>query len=254
MLAEGRPAGYPVSLAAQIRLTADRLAAEHPGALLLLSALSLLAPEPFPVTVCAGRLPDQASKPLAQALASRLVAGPVLRAIGRHSLGRVQDGSVQLHRLTQMVLADHLTEHQQRQAAQDAEALLTAANPGDVAQPVSWPGWRQMLPHLLAADPATITTEQGRDAVRNACWYLMDRGQPAPPDNAWKSCMTPGYGSWARTTKAPCGPRIPSRALTATLRSTSGARALDADTLERRRRLLGEEHPDTLAAGVQPGH
>jgi hypothetical protein len=44
------PDGYPVSLAAQVRLTAARLAVNHPGAAALVAALALLAPEPFPVT------------------------------------------------------------------------------------------------------------------------------------------------------------------------------------------------------------
>ncbi|KUN25497.1 hypothetical protein AQJ23_16625 [Streptomyces antibioticus] len=202
VLAEGRPAGYPVSLAAKVRLTTSRLAAEQPGALALLSALALLAPEPFPVTVCGGCMPGEASAPLAQALASRLAAGPVLRAIGRHSLARVQDGSVQLHRLTQTVLADQLTPDQHRQAAQDAETLLAAAHPGDVAQPASWPGWRQLLPHLLAVDPASITTEEGRNVARDACWYLMDRGQARPA----REFLEEVYDTWSRQLGPP-GPR-----------------------------------------------
>ncbi|WP_405742428.1 FxSxx-COOH system tetratricopeptide repeat protein [Streptomyces sp. NBC_00028] len=248
VLAEGRPAGYPVSLAAQVRLTGDRLAAEHPGALALLSALSLLAPEPFPVTVCADRLPDQASAPLTQSLTSRLAAGPVLRAIGRHSLARVQDGSVQVHRLTQTVLADQLTGDQQRQAAQDAESLLSAAHPGDVRQPATWPGWRQLLPHLLAVDPALIKTDQGRNVVRDACWYLMDRGQAGPARERLEEL----YDTWSRQSGPDDeGSLWTANALARAYNDTQDherARALEADTLERRRRLLGEDHPDTLAS------
>ena len=33
--------------------------------------------------------------------------------------------------------------------------------------------------------------------------------------------------------------------------STSGARALDEDTLTRRRRILGDDHPDTLTSASQ---
>lgn len=246
VLAEGRPAGYPVALAAQIRLTTSRLAAEHPGAVVLMSALSLLAPEPFPVTVCAGRLPDHASAPLAKALRSPLAAGPVLQAIGRHSLASVQDGSVQLHRLTQTVLADQLTTDQHRQAARDAEALLAAAHPGHVTQPATWPGWRQLLPHLLAVDPASITTENGRDVARSACWYLMERGQARPARERLQEL----YDTWSRR----LGPDHEGtlRAAFSLARAYGDtqeherARALDADTLERHRRLLGEDHPDTL--------
>ncbi|MCW8382420.1 FxSxx-COOH system tetratricopeptide repeat protein [Streptomyces justiciae] len=246
VLAEGRPAGYPVTLAAQVRLTTSRLAAEQSGALDLLSALALLAPEPFPVTACAGRLPEQASAPLAKALGSRLAAGPVLQAIGRHSLARMQDGSVQLHRLTQTVLADQLTDDQQLQAARDAEALLSAARPAHATQPASWPAWRQLLPHLLAVDPALITTEKGRDVVRDACWYLMDRGQARLARDRLEEL----YDTWLRQLGPDHeGTLWVANALARAYGDTQDheqARALGADILERRRRLLGEDHPDTL--------
>ncbi|MFI9833796.1 FxSxx-COOH system tetratricopeptide repeat protein [Streptomyces sp. NPDC051913] len=246
VLAEGCPARYPVSLAAQIRLTTSRLAAEQPGALILLSALALLAPEPFPVTACAGRLPDQASAPLTQALRSPLAAGPLLQAIGRHSLARVQDGSVQLHRLTQTVLADQLTTDQHRQAAQDAETLLSSAHPGDVTQPATWPGWRQLLPHLFAIAPASIATEAGRDVVRQACWYLMDRGQAHPArdrleelHDTWLRQLGPDHQETLRTANHLA------RAYDDT-QNHERARDLETDTLERRRLILGDDHPDTL--------
>ncbi|MFI9832862.1 FxSxx-COOH system tetratricopeptide repeat protein [Streptomyces sp. NPDC051913] len=246
VLAEGCPAGYPVSLAAQVRMTARRLAAEQAAARALLSALALLAPEPFPVTACAGRLSGRASAGLVKALESPLAAGPMLRAIGKHSLGWVQDGSVQVHRLTKTVLADQLTGYQRRQAARNAEALLAAASPGNVREPATWPAWRQLLPHLLAVDPASITTSAGRVAVREACWYLMDRGQARPARDRLEEL----YEAWLRQV----GPDHHDTLWTANslarayddTQAHERARALDADTLRRRQRLLGEEHPDTL--------
>ncbi|MGV9249790.1 FxSxx-COOH system tetratricopeptide repeat protein, partial [Streptomyces sp. NPDC003710] len=247
VLAEGRPAGYPVSLAAQVRLTTSRLESDHPGAAALMSVLSLLAPEPFPVTTCAGRLPDTVSAPLADALATRLAGSAALRAITRHSLARAQDGTLQLHRLTQRVLRDQLTPDQRRQAGRDAEVLLTAAYPGDVGQPTTWPAWRTLLPHLLAVDPALITTEAGRAVVRNACWYLLDRGQARTARDRLQQL----YDTWLRQ----LGPDHEGTLWTAhclarahdDTQDHARARALDEDTLQRRRRLLGEDHPDTLA-------
>ncbi|MFD3843383.1 hypothetical protein ACFWWC_45320, partial [Streptomyces sp. NPDC058642] len=203
VLAEGCPDDYPVSLAAQVRLTSSRLAADHPGAAAVLAALALLAPEPFPLTACAGRLPGQAFPVLSEALVSRLCAGGVVEAIARHSLARTQSGTVQLHRLTQAVLADQLTPSQRELAARDAEALLTAAAPEDPSDPVGWPVWQVLLPHLLAMDPAFLTTTDGRWALRGACWYLRTEVRPAPPGSACSSCTTPGCSSWAPTTTTP---------------------------------------------------
>ncbi|MHB9861650.1 FxSxx-COOH system tetratricopeptide repeat protein [Streptomyces sp. YIM S03343] len=248
VLAEGRPAGYPVSLAAQVRLTAGRLAYDHPGAAALLFALSLLAPEPFPVTACAGHLPDSASPSLTDALATRLASSATLHAINRHSVARAQDGTIQLHRLTQTVLRDQLTPDQRAQADKDAEALLTAVSPGDANEPSTWPGWRLLLPHLLAVDPDVVTTEAGRDVVRDACWYLLDRGQADTVlgrlqqlHRAWFRQLGPDHEGTLWTAQ------YLARALADT-RDHAGARALDDDTLQRRRRLLGEDHRDTLSS------
>ncbi|MGX9889698.1 FxSxx-COOH system tetratricopeptide repeat protein [Streptomyces sp. NPDC002276] len=246
VLAQGHPVGYPVSLAAQVRLTTSRLASDHPGAAALLSALTLLAPEPFPVTTCAGHLPDNTSTPLAEALATRLTTGTALHAITRHSLARTQDGTIQLHRLNQTVLRDQLTPDQREQTGQDAEALLAAAAPGDVLLPSTWPVWRVLLPHLLTVDPVLITTEAGRDAVRDACWYLLERGEVHPARDRLRHL----HHTWSRQ----LGPDHEGTLWTAqylahahaNAQDHARARSLDEDTLRRRRLLLGEDHPHTL--------
>ncbi|MDQ0605406.1 tetratricopeptide (TPR) repeat protein [Streptomyces canus] len=248
VLAKGRPAGYPVSLAAQVRLTAARLAAEHPGAAAVLAALALLAPEPFPLTACAGRLHDETSPVLSEALASRLRAGGVVEAIARHSLARTQNGTVQLHRLAQAVLADQLTPSQREQAQRDAEALLAAAAPKSMSDPVGWPVWQVLLPHLLAVDPASLTTTDGRYALRGGCWYLMDRGQPRPArerlqrlyDMLLQELGPDHYDTLAAANDL-------ARAYDDT-QEHERARALDEDILARRRRLHGDDHPHTLAS------
>ncbi|MFD3844171.1 FxSxx-COOH system tetratricopeptide repeat protein, partial [Streptomyces sp. NPDC058642] len=248
VLADGCPDDYPVSLAAQVRLTTARLETDHPGAAAVLAALALLAPEPFPLTACAAHLPDQTSPALSEALVSRLRAGNVVDAIARHSLARTQNGTVQLHRLTQAVLADQLTPSQREQAARDAEALLTAAAPEDTTDPVGWPVWQVLLPHLLAVDPASLTTPEGRYALRGACWYLMDRGQPRPAldrlqrlYDTWLQQLGPDHDDTQRAANDLA------RAYGDT-QDHERARALDEDTLARRRRLLGDDHPDTLAS------
>ncbi|MEU9917772.1 FxSxx-COOH system tetratricopeptide repeat protein [Streptomyces sp. NPDC051001] len=242
------PDGYPVSLAAQVRVTTARLAAGHPGAAALLAALALLAPEPFPATHCTGNLPTDASPPLQETCASRLAAGKALRAIGRHSLARVHNGTLQLHRLTQEILKGQMTSPELGQALADAEALLAAANPGDSSEPRFWPAWQALLPHALAIDPARLTTGLGRFVVLDACWYLMDRGQANPArerlQRLYDSCLQKlgpdHYNSLQAANNL-------ARAYNAT-QDHERARALDEDTLARRRRLYGDDDPDTLTS------
>ncbi|WP_405742487.1 FxSxx-COOH system tetratricopeptide repeat protein [Streptomyces sp. NBC_00028] len=246
VMARNPPPGYPTGLAAQVRLTRSRLKAEHPGAAVVVDALALLAPEPFPLTTCAGHLPEQASALLVQTVGSRLAAGSAVEAVARHGLARVQDGTLQLHRLTQDMLAQLMTGQEHGQARADVEALLAAASPGDSDEPRWWPAWQVLLPHLLAVDPASITTEKGRDVVRDACWYLMERDQARPARERLEEL----YDTWSRT----LGPDHEGTLWTATslaraygdTQDHERARALDADTLERRRQLQGEDHPDTL--------
>ena len=250
VLAEGRPANYPTSLAAQVHLTFERLKSDHPGAAALLLALALLAPEQFPVTACAGRLPGSLPGPMTEALAGRLSTSTALHAITRHSLARVQDGAVQLHRLTQNVLRDQLTPDERRRAGRDAEALLISADPGRVTDPAGWPGWSALLPHCLAVEPGFITTEHGRDVVRSACWYLLDRGQALPARDRLQQL----YDSWVQQ----FGPDHEGTLWTAQYlarahndtQDDERARTLDEDTLRRRRRVLGEDHPDTLSTAA----
>ncbi|MCX5336502.1 FxSxx-COOH system tetratricopeptide repeat protein [Streptomyces sp. NBC_00140] len=242
------PDGYPVSLAAQVRLTTARLAAKHPGAAALLAALALLAPEPFPATNCTGNLPADTSPPLQETCASRLTAGKALRAIGRHSLARVHNGTLQLHRLTQEILAGQMTSQEHDQARADAEALLAAANPGQASEPRFWPAWQVLLPHALALDPARLTTSRGRDVVRQACWYLMDRGQARPArerlQRLYDTCLQQLGPDHEDTLRAA---NHLARAYDDT-QDHERARALDEDNLARRRRLYGDDDPDTLAS------
>ncbi|SNX88164.1 TIR domain-containing protein, partial [Streptomyces sp. TLI_55] len=156
------PPGYPAGLAAQVRLTHSRLQAQHAGAAAVVNALALLAPEPFPLTSCAGRLPEQASVLIGEAVGSRLAAVDAVEAIARHGLTRIQDGTVHLHRLTQDLLTGQMTGPERDQAWADAETLLTAASPGPASDPLRWPAWQVLLPHVLAVDPARFTTHQGR--------------------------------------------------------------------------------------------
>ena len=38
-----------------------------------------------------------------------------------------------------------------------ADAALAAADPGDAGYPANWPRWAQLMPHLLAANPAATS-------------------------------------------------------------------------------------------------
>ncbi|MGW7355740.1 tetratricopeptide repeat protein [Streptomyces sp. NPDC054802] len=175
-----------------------------------------------------------------------LRARRAMGVLARQGLARVQDGTLQLHRLTQAIVRDQLTRTDHTAAARAAETLLTAAYPGDATDPATWPAWPALIPHLLALGPTDLTTAAARYAVCDACWYLMDRGNaptalPRLQDlhDTWTHHLGPDHEHtlWAANYLA--------RAYNDT-QQHGRARDLDQDTLARRRRVLGEDHPDTL--------
>ncbi|MEY9842380.1 FxSxx-COOH system tetratricopeptide repeat protein [Streptacidiphilus sp. EB103A] len=246
LLDQDPPDDYPVSLAAQTRLSHQRLTHDNPDAALLLNACALLAPEPFPLHNCTAH--NDAPATLNTLLGKPLSMKNALTAVTRHALGRVQDGTLQLHRLTQAILRDQLDDQQRTQAAHSAEALLVAARPGDVEEPANWPAWSDLGPHLLTVDPHDITTEAGRDVVRDGCARLIDRGDAMTAihrleelHQVWGEQLGPDHEGtlWTANYLA--------NAYSAASQHER-ARELDQDTYQRRRRILGDDHPDTLAS------
>ena len=166
---------YPRSLAAATRLAADRLDGEDPAAAQLASVCAFLAPEPVPedlFTSAPGELPGELAARAADPLAWR----QTLAHLARQSLARIDQRGLVMHRLTQAILRDRLTGEQAAATRACSEAILAAADPGDPGNPVTWPRWAQLMPHLLAADLAATGSPGLRWMACNACWYLLARG------------------------------------------------------------------------------
>ncbi|HZF88788.1 FxSxx-COOH system tetratricopeptide repeat protein [Streptomyces sp.] len=192
----GAPIGYPRSLAAQIRLSMDHLRAETPEAADVMRACALLAPEPFPLVVrTASALVGTSS--VGRTLRDIGVRSRVLSALNRHGLARVSGGVLHLHRLTQAVIRDQLTDEERTRAAADACVLLGAALPGSTTDPKTWPHWPDLVPHLLAIGPSELVTDAACFAACEVCLYLIDRGgveTALPRLKALHTAWLPGRG------------------------------------------------------------
>jgi hypothetical protein len=243
---------YPQSLAAATRLAASRLDAEDPAAAQLASVCAFLAPEPIPedlFTSSPGALPGELAARTADPLSWR----QTLARLARQSLARVDQRGLVLHRLTQAILRDRLTAEQAAATCAYAEAILAAADPGDGGNPVMWPKWARLMPHLLAADLAATDSQSLRWMACDACWYLLARGDIRTAHDLatglrqhWSDRLgddhehtraTAIYLAWA-------------------LRGMgyyAEARQLDEDTLARHRRVLGNDHPSTLSSASNLG-
>ena len=171
------PAGGAQSGAAAVSVAFDRLAADEPPALALLTLFAWLSPEPVPQGLLAEH-PDQLPPTLAGHDRSQLTATLALRG-----LIRVDEQGVQLHRVPAAHLVHRTGDERPGGArwATWAVRLLHAAVPPDPTDPTSWPAWRRLIPHVLAAtDPGRplddVAVEVG-SLLRAAAVFLQARGE-----------------------------------------------------------------------------
>ena len=247
ILGEGRPVSYPLSLDAATRLAFDRLRNEDVAATTLLTVCAFLAPEPVPAwLISAGA--ERFSEPLATQAADPVGLRRVLAAIGRSALARVGDNALHMHRLTQAILRDRLTPQQRSEARAQSEAMIAAGHPGDRADPVTWPSWAQLLPHLLAADPGSSTNTAILDLACDAASQLWRRGDT----RGTYELASKLYEQWRERLGDNDPHTLSAAASLGDVAWDQGryadARKLDEDTLEQRRRVLGDDHPDTLTS------
>ncbi|MEV6847436.1 FxSxx-COOH system tetratricopeptide repeat protein [Actinoplanes sp. NPDC051411] len=248
LLRSHKPLHYPAPLAAAIDMSTTRLEAEDPATTDLLQLCALLAPEPVPLAWFPAAPAHVLGQSLAAIAAAPLAFRDTLGRLARYGLIRLTEDSLQLHRLTQAVLADRRTPGQQRHDRQRTEQLVAAAEPdNDGSDPASWPAWAALLPHLLVLDPATAGP-QLRTTACNAVYYLLMRGEyntAFPLAEAWHS-------RWQTDLHADDHHVIWAANQLASAHQYLGhyqeARRLDEDNLTRRRRILGDDHLDTLAS------
>ena len=212
---------------------------------------AFLAPEPVPgdlFTSFPGVLPGELAARAADPLAWR----QVLARLARQSLARVDQRGLVMHRLTQAILRDRLTAEQAAATRAGTEAMLAAADPGFPRDPVSWPRWAQLVPHLLAADLAATTNPDLRSTACDACRYLMYRGDTRTAYDLavellrhWRSRLGDDHENT----------RAVANQLAWALRALgryAEARDLAKDTLVRRRQVLGDRPPRHTGVGQQP--
>jgi transcriptional regulator with XRE-family HTH domain len=245
LLDQGAPGSYPRSLAAASGLMADQLARQDPAAAELASVCAFLAPEPIPETLFTGAvgvLPSELAARAADPLAWR----QTLAHLTRQSLVRIDHRGLQMHRLTQAILRERLTPTQAAATRKYVEAMLAASDPGDPPNPVTWPRWARLTPHVLAADLAATDNSALRELADHTCWYLIERGDTCTAhdlanglrqqwrdrlgDNHEHTLAAAHYLAWTLLEMG----------------RYAESRDLNQDTLARRRRVLGEDHPYTL--------
>lgn len=246
MMREGTPPSYPNSLAASLELSTRALGSSDNEALKVLHACAFLAPEPVPL------LSVVSPGSRVTALRDKLSAVRVIRALGNCKLATVDSRGVQLHRLTQAVIRDLLGPTDQVDSFERAQHLLASADPGDPDDPATWENWSVLVPHLLLIGSRATSTTLCK-LTCNAATYLLARGEI----EIAKSFLQELNREWATSRGSDGEESLRVANYLARAHSDSGdfelARGLDADVLERRTRILGTEHVDTLETAYNLG-
>ncbi|MCR6481790.1 FxSxx-COOH system tetratricopeptide repeat protein [Amycolatopsis sp. OK19-0408] len=237
--------GYPTSVAAAWTLSFEQLGQDHPAALLALTFVAWLAPEPVPLTLLKHG-PDELAAVVGDPLAFADVMG-VLRVRG---MADVTATTVQLHRVPAALLRARTKDDGWSATVVRA---MNAGRPEDPwNNPPSWPLWRSLLPHFLAVTDASRDVQAATGTVVEildcTSSYFRSRGD-------CRSALPLSKRSYESSRDLNGDDHLSTlisasnfAALLADLGRYQQALELIEDNFRRRRRLFGQDHRATLAA------
>src|SRR5262249_51489082 len=149
---EGKPAGYPHTLATTWTLSFERVEEESRAAADLLRLCSVLAADDLPATALATsahRLPE----PLRAALGDEIEFDRTMAHLRRYSLVERHGESLSVHRLVQAIVHASLPAERREAWLVVAIDVLDAAFPEEPEQRSErWPLCSRLLPHVLAVE------------------------------------------------------------------------------------------------------
>jgi hypothetical protein len=161
-LARGEVLGYQGRVDTAWDLSLERLRTTHPAALALLTRSAFLGPEPIPRDLFT-RGPD-ATDPFE--LADAIGAAAALSLLRRTPTG------FDMHRLVQEVIRAHLPPADRDRIRAEVVDLLAAAHPGDPNDPVTWPAYADLVPHVFAIGDAVDAHPGARRLLIDALAYF----------------------------------------------------------------------------------
>ena len=249
---------YPRSLAASWAVAFDRLADDDPTALDLLTVVAWCGPEPVPLTLLTDH-PDALPERLRPVATDPLVLARCTAILHRRGMATVSPHGIQLHRVPAALLRarSQAIEARRRRAGDNGGPVARAGRTRQPAGPIRAGGrcgnrcYRMYWSRRAATTPSTTVPAEATGcstAPRGTCSAGARSRPPWRRPNAPTRC---GATSSVTITPTP-SPRPTTWPMNLWwLGEYQRARALDEDTLTRRRRILGDDHPDTLTSASQ---
>ncbi|MEU5198588.1 FxSxx-COOH system tetratricopeptide repeat protein [Streptomyces scabiei] len=224
-----------------------RLDRESPSAGALLRLCACMAAAPVPIVVL-----DSGHRHLPPGV----VDGPdpllslarTVSAAAKSGLLSVGYGQCRLHGFFRTALRDLLSVEETADLTGRARRILAEANPGQPGDLRSWPGYRKLLPHVLETGVVRETDRRCRLLILDLAQYLVTQGDARTALNLAEEA----FHIWRAQSGADDSETLAAMSQRARAHFYLGEhqRAVDLDheVLDRRRQLLGENHPDTLTA------
>jgi tetratricopeptide (TPR) repeat protein len=249
---------YPQSVTASWVVAFDRLAADDPTALDLLTVMAWCGPQQVPLSLLTDQ-PDPLPERLRPVATDPLVLARCTTILHRRGMATVSPHGIQLHRIPAALLRARSQATDVTAAAGWAAIvvrLLEKTAPDNVLfDPGGWPLWRRLLPHVLTAagrdEALDAVPAEATGLLDQAATYLLTRGEVRAAVAVYERAYDVRRDTF--------GDDHPDSLTSASnlalnlfaLGEYQRARALDENTLARRRRILGEDHPDTLTSACQ---
>jgi tetratricopeptide (TPR) repeat protein len=208
LLKRGQPLGYQHTVATTWSLALQRIRESNPATVDLLSLACFFGPDDLPLPLLA-RHADELPVTLAATAADPLALADAVAALRRFSLVRVVADGLYVHRLLQTVVRAGLDAKTQRTWAATAVRMLDASFPS-AEEVTHWPECERLLPHALA---------------------VVDHGQRLEEEpEAWLRLQAESaHYLWQRG-------------------QYRQAMTLQEEALASCRRVLGDDHPNTMNA------
>ncbi len=173
------PPDYEVSVAAAWNVSFDELKTRNPAAHQILHICAFYSPEPISRDLFTGVSRVSISPELDEALRDPIKLARAIRDINRYGLAKIDHGqnTLQLHRLVQLVLRNRAVAPQVQAAMRHgAHQLLASLDPNDPESDRHWPRYRELLPHVYAANVIDCDDGWVRQLVINVMRYLFAWG------------------------------------------------------------------------------
>jgi tetratricopeptide (TPR) repeat protein len=248
---------YPESVAASWAVAFDRLAADDPTALDLLTLVAWCGPEPVPLSLLTDH-PNALPGQLQQVATDPLVLARCTAILHRRGMATVSPHSIQLHRVPAALLRARSQKSDATATAGWAAAvvrLLDETLPGALRS--AWPIWRQLAPHVLAVaghdDALNIVAADATRLLDSVASYLQDRGEPQAALAAFERAYNVRHHRFGDEHPDTLSSASHLGAVLWWLGDYQQSRQLHADTLVRRQRIMGEDDPATLSSARNLG-